>query len=187
MICEVRYNCLTSAQLVSLGFLLDANAFPPPNPTTQRGFYNQQCTFNANTLETVCTSRNSATSGTTSVSQCAFDTGFALPPRPSLQDNICRNVVLSVNYRFRWSAGTITAVTSTVQMGNIDVTAPVAVKQNFEYQFTDQEADIPGPVPTSGKYGYDAQAPVLLGNVITNNNVFSNVQPVTSSGLLLPG
>lgn len=117
----------------------------------------------------------------TTPERCAFDDGETLPPSPVFNKTtrVCSNVVVKVQYEFKWSGRRIDAVKASVTLGSVRIPAPTpksglvtsdgavsTISQNFSVKFI-HSAQLNSsnvsrtPFERSGNPGYLLGRPVL--------------------------
>jgi len=155
---EVRYICTDVTEYVSM--------------TTQNS--QDLVTINSSSLFESNAPRNK------SLERCSFDDGESLPPSPVFNSTtrVCSNVVVKVEYEFKWHERRIDAVKASVTLGNVQIppikpktslatsTASVnTISQSFSVKFLHSPLLNSSSVHTlfqrSGNPGYLRGRPVL--------------------------
>lgn len=170
---EVQYYCADVAAYVS-----------KTSPQSQDSV-NSSSLFESNTQENKTPER------------CEFDDGETLPPAPVFNKTtrICSNVVVKVEYEFKWRERRIDAVQAKVTLGDVEIPAVKAksglatsnnfistVSQSFSVQFLHSPAlnsssASQTPFQRSGNPGYVRGRPVL-GRLQNNSGQVSSLSDV---------
>lgn len=169
---EVQYYCADVAAYVS-----------KTSPQSQDSV-NSSSLFESNTQENKTPER------------CEFDDGETLPPAPVFnKTRICSNVVVKVEYEFKWRERRIDAVQAKVTLGDVEIPAVKAksglatsnnfistVSQSFSVQFLHSPAlnsssASQTPFQRSGNPGYVRGRPVL-GRLQNNSGQVSSLSDV---------
>ena len=122
--------------------------------------------------------------------RCAFDDGETLPPSPVFNKTtrMCTNVVVTVEYEFRWRERRIDAVKATVTLGSVHIPATKSksglatsaaaintISQIFSVKFLhspplNSSSVRETPIHRSGNPGYLRGRPVLSGQLGLNSS-----------------
>ena len=170
---EVQYYCADISEYVSKA-----------GPKLQDSV-NSSSLFESNTKENTARER------------CEFDDGETLPPAPGFNQTtrICSNIVVKVEYEFKWRERRIDAVQAKVTLGDVEIPTSKAnsglatsdnfistVSQSFSVKFLhspELNSSIASQIPfqRSGNPGYVRGLPVL-GRLQNNSGQVSSLLPL---------